>query len=34
MFPNNIIASFFDFKRYNEFKIVDEKDREVPKVSF
>ncbi len=34
MFPNNIIASFFDFKHYDEFKIVDEKDREVPKVSF
>ncbi len=34
VFPNNIIASFFDFKRYNEFKILDEKDKEVPKVSF
>lgn len=34
IFPNNIIASFFDFKRYNEFKILDEKDKEVPKVSF
>lgn len=34
MFPNNIIASFFDFKQYDEFKIVDEKDKEVPKVSF
>ena len=34
IFPNNLIASFFDFKRYNEFKILDEKDKEVPKVSF
>ncbi len=34
VFPNNIIASFFDFKRYTEFKILDEKDKEVPKVSF
>ncbi len=34
MFPSNIIAGMFNFKEEEFFEIEDEKEREVPKVSF
>jgi len=33
MFPSNIVASMFGFKKYDFFKI-DEKEKETPKVKF
>ena len=33
MFPSNIVASIFGFKKYNYFE-ASEKDKETPKVSF
>ena len=33
MFPSNIIANMFNFKKFEYFKI-DEKEKEVPKVEF
>lgn len=33
MFPSNIVASIFGFKKYEYFKI-DEKEKETPKVKF
>jgi len=33
MFPSNIVASIFGFKKYDFFKI-DEKEKETPKVKF
>ena len=34
MFPSNIIAGMFNFKAEEFFEIEDEKEKEVPKVSF
>lgn len=34
MFPSNIIASMFNFKRAEFFKIEKEEEKEAPKVSF
>ena len=33
IFPSNIVASMFGFKKYDFFKI-DEKEKETPKVKF
>ena len=33
MFPSNIVANMFKFKKYEYFKI-DEEDRKTPKVKF
>jgi LemA protein len=34
MFPSNIIAGMFKFNEEEFFEIKDEKEKEVPKVSF
>lgn len=34
MFPSNIVAGMFSFKEEEFFQIEDQKEREVPKVSF